>query len=136
MQLLHECTNQHALKIDSSATKKKILQQQQVSYPSSCFAILFWSQMIYKVAFESQYMYLQFCQISSKSQILGQHSFWTVQHVKCNSCHYGFVHCFLIVARLKLYNRVYASIGLRSSFNLVRMRLQKEFCLIIDHVLP
>ena len=57
MQLLHECTNQHALKIDSSATKKKILQQQQVSYPSSCFAILFWSQMIYTVAFESQYTY-------------------------------------------------------------------------------
>ena len=58
MQLLHECTNQHALKIDSSATKKKILQQQQVSYPSSCFAIHNWSQTLYKVVFESQYMYV------------------------------------------------------------------------------
>ena len=55
MQLLHECTNQHALKIDSSATKRKILQQQQVSYPSSCFAIHNWSQTLYKVVFESQY---------------------------------------------------------------------------------
>ena len=58
MQLLHECTNQHALKIDSSATKRKILQQQQVSYPSSCFAIHNWSQTLYKVVFESQYMYV------------------------------------------------------------------------------
>ena len=57
MQLLHECTNQHALKIDSSATKRKILQQQQVSYPSSCFAIHIWSKIIYKVALESQYTY-------------------------------------------------------------------------------
>ena len=55
MQLLHECTNQHALKIDSSATKRKILQQHQVSYPSSCFAIHTWSQTLYKVVFESQF---------------------------------------------------------------------------------